>query len=40
MWDRRTGSLLADLVDGHTGRIFGVAFDCTKVRTTSLFVLG
>ncbi|KAF8318621.1 WD40-repeat-containing domain protein [Cantharellus anzutake] len=31
VWDRRTGVLLADLVGGHRGRIFGVAFDCTKV---------
>jgi len=31
VWDRNSGTLLADLVGGHTGRIFGVAFDCTKI---------
>ncbi|KAI0062227.1 WD40 repeat-like protein [Artomyces pyxidatus] len=31
VWDRRTGRLIADLVGGHTGRIFCVGFDCTKI---------
>ncbi|KAI8982897.1 WD40 repeat-like protein [Trametes punicea] len=31
VWDRQTGALLADLAGGHTGRIFCVGFDCTKV---------
>ncbi|KAF9519970.1 hypothetical protein BS47DRAFT_1324026 [Hydnum rufescens UP504] len=31
VWDKKTGALLSDLVSGHTGRIFGVAFDCTKI---------
>ncbi|KAI0273488.1 WD40 repeat-like protein [Gloeopeniophorella convolvens] len=31
VWDRKTGCLVADLVGGHTGRIFSVGFDCTKV---------
>lgn len=32
VWDRPTGALIADLAGGHTGRIFCVGFDCTKVR--------
>jgi WD40 repeat protein len=31
VWDRRTGALLGDLTGGHTGRVFGVVFDSTKV---------
>jgi WD40 repeat protein len=31
VWDRKTGCLVADLTGGHTGRIFSVGFDCTKV---------
>ncbi|KZT69832.1 WD40 repeat-like protein [Daedalea quercina L-15889] len=31
VWDRETGALMADLVGGHTGRIFCVGFDATKV---------
>ncbi|KAH9060000.1 WD40 repeat-like protein [Lactarius vividus] len=30
VWDRKAGHLVADLVGGHTGRIFSVGFDCTK----------
>ena len=32
VWDRTTGALVADLAGGHTGRIFCIGFDCTKVR--------
>ena len=32
VWDRQTGSLLADLSGGHTGRIFSVDVDYAKVR--------
>jgi WD40 repeat protein len=31
IWGRKTGHLVTDLVGGHTGRIFSVGFDCTKV---------
>lgn len=31
VWDRKTGALIADLNGGHTGRIFCVGFDCTKI---------
>ncbi|KAF8275166.1 quinon protein alcohol dehydrogenase-like superfamily, partial [Lactarius quietus] len=31
VWNRKAGHLVADLVGGHTGRIFSVGFDCTKV---------
>ncbi|KAJ3813248.1 WD40 repeat-like protein [Lentinula aff. lateritia] len=31
VWDRRTGALVADLSGGHTGRIFCIGFDGTKV---------
>ncbi|CDO70011.1 hypothetical protein BN946_scf184354.g13 [Trametes cinnabarina] len=31
VWDRQTGVLIADLAGGHTGRIFCVGFDCTKI---------
>ena len=31
VWDRTTGALVADLAGGHTGRIFCIGFDCTKV---------
>ena len=36
VWDRKAGYLVADLVGGHTGRIFSVGFDCTKVGTAKL----
>lgn len=36
VWDRKAGHLVADLVGGHTGRIFSVGFDCTKVGTAEL----
>ena len=38
VWDRETGSLVADLSGRHDGRVFCVGFDCTKV-SMSLFVL-
>ncbi|KAH8117113.1 WD40 repeat-like protein [Phellopilus nigrolimitatus] len=31
VWDRETGSLVADLSGRHEGRIFCVGFDCTKI---------
>ncbi|TBU65261.1 WD40 repeat-like protein [Dichomitus squalens] len=31
VWDRKTGALVADLAGGHTGRIFCVGSDCTKI---------
>ncbi|KAJ3840526.1 F-box/WD repeat-containing protein 11, partial [Lentinula raphanica] len=31
VWDRRTGALVADLSGGHTGRIFCIGSDCSKV---------
>ncbi|TFK30305.1 WD40 repeat-like protein [Coprinopsis marcescibilis] len=31
VWDKRTGALVADLTGGHTGRIFCVDFDRTKI---------
>ncbi|KIJ16963.1 hypothetical protein PAXINDRAFT_10666 [Paxillus involutus ATCC 200175] len=31
VWDRRTGALVVDLIDGHTGRVFCVALDSTKI---------
>ena len=31
VWNRKTGAFICDLTGGHTGRIFGVGFDCTKV---------
>ncbi|KAI0780393.1 WD40 repeat-like protein [Trametes elegans] len=31
VWDRQTGALIADLAGGHTGRIFCVGFDYTKI---------
>ncbi|KAI5122212.1 hypothetical protein M0805_002701 [Coniferiporia weirii] len=31
VWDRETGSLVADLGGRHDYRIFGVGFDCTKI---------
>lgn len=37
VWDRKTGALVADLNGGHTGRIFCVGFDCTKVRPQIVF---
>lgn len=36
VWDRKTGHLVADLGEGHSGRIFSVGFDCTKVGTAKL----
>lgn len=37
VWDRRTGAFLADYSNGHEGRIFGLAMDCTKVRLIIFF---
>lgn len=34
VWDRNTGAMVADLTNGHTGRIFCVDFDATKVCIT------
>ncbi|EIW84872.1 WD40 repeat-like protein [Coniophora puteana RWD-64-598 SS2] len=31
VWDRKTGALVADLVEGHVGRIFCVGFDGAKI---------
>ncbi|EPQ57897.1 WD40 repeat-like protein [Gloeophyllum trabeum ATCC 11539] len=31
VWSRKTGALVADLTRGHTGRIFCVGFDHTKI---------
>ncbi|KZP08718.1 WD40 repeat-like protein [Athelia psychrophila] len=31
VWERTTGRLVTDLVGGHTGRIFCIAFDGTKI---------
>ncbi|KIK97513.1 hypothetical protein PAXRUDRAFT_10138 [Paxillus rubicundulus Ve08.2h10] len=31
VWDRKTGALVVDLIDGHTGRVFCVALDSTKI---------
>ncbi|KAI0725815.1 quinon protein alcohol dehydrogenase-like superfamily [Fomitopsis betulina] len=31
VWDRETGALMTDLAGGHTGRIFCVGLDATKV---------
>ncbi|CAK5277193.1 unnamed protein product [Mycena citricolor] len=31
VWDRKTGELVADLTGGHSGRIFCIGFDCTKI---------
>ncbi|THH28396.1 hypothetical protein EUX98_g5792 [Antrodiella citrinella] len=31
VWDRPTGALVADLTGGHTGRVFCVGFDHTKI---------
>ncbi|KAH7909854.1 WD40-repeat-containing domain protein [Hygrophoropsis aurantiaca] len=31
VWDRNTGALVTDLTGGHTGRIFCIGFDCTKI---------
>lgn len=36
VWDRQTGALIADLAGGHTGRIFCVGFDCTKVCCSNI----
>ena len=31
IWNRKTGAFIGDLMGGHTGRIFGIGFDYTKV---------
>lgn len=31
VWNRKTGAFIGDLTGGHTGRVFGVGFDCTKI---------
>ena len=31
IWNRKTGAFIGDLTGGHTGRVFGVGFDCTKI---------
>lgn len=31
IWNRKTGAFICNLTGGHTGRIFGIGFDCTKV---------
>ena len=31
VWNRKTGAFIGDLLGGHTGRVFGIGFDCTKV---------
>jgi F-box and WD-40 domain protein 1/11 len=31
VWDRKTGALVADLIGGHTGRIFCIGFDSKKI---------
>ncbi|KAJ8522360.1 hypothetical protein ONZ45_g1055 [Pleurotus djamor] len=31
VWDRKTGALVANLKGGHTGRIFCIGFDYTKI---------
>lgn len=31
IWNRKTGAFISDLTGGHTGRVFGIGFDCTKV---------
>ncbi|KAJ7073851.1 WD40 repeat-like protein [Mycena amicta] len=31
VWDRNTGALVADLAGGHSGRIFCIGFDATKI---------
>ncbi|EGO21185.1 hypothetical protein SERLADRAFT_476051 [Serpula lacrymans var. lacrymans S7.9] len=31
VWDRKMGALVADLTGGHTGRIFSIGSDCTKI---------
>lgn len=38
VWDRRTGVLLGDLTGGHTGRVFGVVFDSTKVSNNTRYM--
>ena len=39
VWDRKSGRLVTDLVGEHTGRIFSVGFDCTKVGRVKLFLV-
>ena len=39
IWDRKTGAMVADLTGGHTGRIFCIAADCTKVCGLCLYFL-
>jgi len=29
--NRKTGAFIGDPPGGHTGRVFGVGFDCTKI---------
>jgi len=31
IWSRKTGAFVADLSGGHTGRVFCVGLDCTKI---------
>ena len=31
VWNRKTGAFIGDLTGGHTGRVFDVGFDCTKI---------
>jgi len=31
IWNRKTGAFIGDLTGGHTGRVFGIGFDCTKI---------
>jgi F-box and WD-40 domain protein 1/11 len=31
VWERKTGKIVADLTGGHTGRIFCIGFDATKI---------
>jgi WD40 repeat protein len=37
VWDRKSGRLVTDLEGRHTGRIFSVGFDCTKVGQVKRF---
>lgn len=31
IWSRKTGAFIGNLTGGHTGRVFGIGFDHTKV---------
>lgn len=31
IWNRKTGAFIGELTGGHTGRVFGIGFDCTKI---------